>query len=307
MAASIGIRAYQVTVNKKGDRPLMRFDAPELSVQVPDFISGFIKKNTATVQNTALERSWFFEPREDDQDGSHKGYVQYGTYGFESNLVNNKTKTKNYRRQVDDVEEIPLFYEFWFPAVANFGLIAFQSFQGRSCISIVMSKMREAFETANPRYRLQYKKLLPNDVRGSLYYSAPVKKLRFIKRGAPSDITDRYLPNSVHGGIDFEVALSARRRRSLGDLGSMLESLKSSAGGVVLHDGIEFNEAVAEIKVGNALRRVGVFGSNSDAGVIDLTDVITRGADGHPTFESMVKESDAILKDFHEILSGREI
>ncbi|WP_156402278.1 hypothetical protein [Caulobacter sp. Root1472] len=306
MTASIGIRAYQVTINKKGDRALTRFDSSELRVRVPEFVSGFVAKNAAVVQNTELERSWFFEPKDDDGQGNTKGYVQYGTYGFESNLVNNKTKEKNYRRKIDDVEEIPLFYEFWFPGVANFGLIAFQSFQGRSCISIVMAKMREAFEAVNPGYRLQYKKLLPNDVRGSLYYGAPVKRLRFIKRSAPSDITDRYLPNNS-GGADFEVSLTARRRRSLGDLASIFETLNSSDGGLVVHDGIGFNEAVAEIKIGNAIRRVGVFGSNSDAGVIDLTDVIVKGPDGHPTFVSMAEQSDAILKDFHDILLGRSV
>ncbi len=306
MTASIGIRAYQVTVNKKGDRALTRFDSTELRVRVPEFISRFVSKNAAAVQNTELERSWFFDPKEEDGLGGTKGYVQYGTYGFESNLVNNKTKEKNYRRKIDDVEEIPLFYEFWLPGAANFGLIAFQSFQGRSCISIVMAKMREAFEEANPGYRMQYKKLLPSDVRGGAYYGAPVKRLRFIRRAAPSDITDRYLPNGS-GGVDFEVSLTARRRRDLGNLASVFESLRSESGGVITHDGVGFNEAVAEVRIGNAIRRVGVFGSNSDAGVIDLTDVVAKGPDGHPTFDSMAEHSDAILKDFYEVLVGRSV
>ncbi len=99
--------------------------------------------------------------------------------------------------------------------------------------------------------------------------------------------------------------MSARRRRNLGDLTSLLKSVKSGgAKSVITHDGIDFPEAVAEIRVGNRTRRVGVLGFNGDAGVIDVTDVIVRGSDGHPTFESLKKESDTILRDFYNTMEG---
>jgi hypothetical protein len=304
MANAIGIRVYRIGVHKRGSSKLLPFDSPELSTTVPDFVTRFIDAHTNVTHVNEMERSWYFEKKTDDGPGCTQGYVHYGTFGFESNFVDTKTKKKNYRRRVTDVEEIPLFYEFWCPAGSDFGLVAFQSFQGRSCISLVMSKMKEAFEAARPELVMNFKKLMPNDAKASAYYSAPVKQLRLIKRKAPSDFADKYFGKDSLDPIDFEIIMSARRRRNLGPLNALLNSVKSGDKSVITHDGIDFPEAIAEIRVGNRTRRVGVLGLNGDAGVIDLTDVVERGPDGHPTFASMQKESDTLLRDFYDTMVG---
>jgi hypothetical protein len=162
------------------------------------------------------------------------------------------------------------------------------------------------FEKSNPKFALSFQKILPNDAKGSAFYSAPVKRLRLVKRKASSDIADRYFDNRSPDAIDIEITVSARRNKSLGNLSSLLKSLKGGAGSVVTHDGLDFPEATADIRVGNRTRRVGVLGVNSDAGVIDLTDVIIKGMDGHPTFESIKKETNEILKDFYSTLNGEK-
>jgi hypothetical protein len=306
MASAIGIRVYRIGLHKRNDTTLLPLEWDDLSGTVPEHITAFIKKHGNVVQNNALERSWYFEQKNSSGPGNSQGYIHYGTFGFESNFVDNKTKRHNYRRQVSDIEEIPLFYEFWCPTDSKFGFVAFQSFQGRSCIHLVLSTMKETFERTNPGYILNFKKLLPNDAKGSAYYSAPVRQLRLIKRKTPSDITDRYFNNPSPDLIDLEIVMSARRRKNLGDLSSLLNSITGDAKSVVTHDGIDFPEAIAEIRVGNRTRRVGVLGFNGDAGVIDVTDVIVRGLDGHPTFESLIKESDAILRDFYGTMAGSQ-
>lgn len=304
MASAIGLRVYRIGVHKRGNPPLIPFDDDDLQKPVQEFIGDFITSHATVIQNDALERSWYFEERGEGGSGNSQGYVHYGTFGFESNFIDTKTKKHHYRRKTTDIEEIPLFYEFWCPEACSFGFVSFQSFQGRSCIGLVMSKMKEAFESANPEHILSFKKLLPNDAKGSAYYSAPVKQLRLIKRKASSDITDRYFDNPSPEPIDLEIIMSARRRKSLGDLTSLLKSVKSRDNSVIMHDGIEFPEAVAEIRVGNRTRKVGVLGFNGEAGVIDITDVIVRGSDGHPTFASLKKESDTILRDFYSAIEG---
>jgi hypothetical protein len=43
---------------------------------------------------------------------------------------------------------------------------------------------------------------------------------------------------------------------------------------------------------------------SSDAGVIDITDDVKRGADGHPTFKSVAKQSDELLHEIYEVMKG---
>jgi hypothetical protein len=305
MASAIGLRGYLITAHKKGDRALLPFKSKELSVSVPQFFTNFVTAHAAVVQNSEKERSWYFEERENDGLGNSKGYTHYGTFGFESNFVDSKTKINNYRRKVDDIEEIPLFYEFWWPEKKNFCFAAFQSFQGRSCIGLVMDQAQEEFAALNPDYVLKYQKLLPSEG-NSLYAKAPVKRLRFIKRNAPQDLTDRYLGKRVPDKVNFEVRLSTNRNKVLGTFGEITAALKKSESGLVLHEGIEFTETYAEVKIGDKFRPVGVFGTDSNAGVIDITEDITRGADGHPTFGSLVEQCDIILEDFYNVLNSKK-
>ena len=304
MASAIGLRVYRITVNKRGDKTRLPLDCDDLSTSVPEFITDFISNHSNPTQDEEMERSWYFENRNDDGLGSSQGYVHYGTFGFESNLIDTKTKKKNYRRKATDAEEIPLFYEFWCPEEESFGFAAFQSFQVRSCIRLVMKRMKDVFEARNPAFVLVFKKLLPGDAAGSAYFSADVRQLRLIKRKAPSDVAERYFNRHSPEPIDLEVVMSARRRGSLGPFSALLNKVKSGERNVITHDGIEFPEAVAEIRVGKRTRKVGVLGFNGEAGVIDLTDVIVKGPDGHPTFESLKKESDTILRDFYDTLAG---
>src|SRR5262245_48108074 len=90
------------------------------SETVDKFISHFIDAHRTGIQNSELERSWYFELRDEDP-GNYRGYIHYGTFGFESNFVDAKTKKRNYRRKTTDVEEIPLYFEFWLPKKENFG------------------------------------------------------------------------------------------------------------------------------------------------------------------------------------------
>lgn len=305
MSSAIGLRVYLITAHKKGDRELLPFNSKAFNVAPPNFFTNFVAKHAAVVQNAEKERSWYFEEVEAGAIGSSKGYTHYGTFGFESNFVDSKTKEKNYRRKVDDIEEIPLFYEIWRPEKKNFCFAAFQSFQGRSCIGLVRDQAQEEFAALNPGYILKYQKLLPSEG-SSLYSKAPVKRLRLIRRNAPQDVTDRYLGRRVPDKVNFEVRLSTNRNKVLGPFGEIAGGLRKSDAGLVLHDGIEFSEVYADVKIGGKYRPVGVFGSDTNAGVIDITEDIKRGEDGHPTFESLTEQCDKILLDFFEVVSNRK-
>jgi len=305
MSVSIGARVYLISVYHKSDRrKALAFDTDAYKMPAPQLISKFISSHAAATQSVERERSWYFEEKESGAAGNSKGYIHYGTFGFESNFIDSKTKKRNYRRQVSDVEEIPLFYEFWFPSRARHAFSVFQSFQGRSCITMVVSKIQEMFEANNPGLVMSFKKLLANDASGGIYSSVPVKKLRLIKRRAPADLAEKYLGIKPSSNIDFEVSFAARRKGSLGAFSALTGNFKADrTEGVITYDGVDFEEAVAEIRVGGRTRRVGVFGIGSDAGAIDLSDTIEKGLDGHPTFESLKKESDSLLRDFHKKIS----
>ena len=300
MTGAIGYRAYKIYVQERGKSGAVSFDNNNLTVKPLQFMADFVKGHLSPTQNTATERSWFFESKQTAK-GTEKGLIHYGTFGFESTLVDPKTGVHQYKRKSTDVEEIPLYFEIWCPTKTDFALMAFQSFRGRSCILEVTNTMRAEYETKSPGYSLQFRKLMPSDSKGSLYSQFPVKRLHLIKKKAESNTVEKYLSNPPKV-VRLEVIMSAERSGSLGVFSSIGSSLPKNAQGIVTYEGIEIDEAQADIRIGGQVRKVGVFGSDIEAGVIDLTESVTKGSDGHPTFDSMVAQSGLLLKEFAEIL-----
>ena len=279
------------------------FNSGRLQSHFPKILSNFVDKNNSPNSSDELERTWFFEKSPKSTELNIIGRVGYGTYGFESNFKNNTTKKVNYHRKTDDVEEIPLYFHFWTPGKNSFSFVVFQSFQGRSCVQLVLEKLKEEFELRHPDLILKIRKMVPTDLSGSVYNTAPVKGIRLIKRNTPSDIADAYHAGRAPVGVDVELIVKARRSKSIGTFEEVARSLKSD--GVILYKGLEFEEAVATIKVGGKLRPVGIFGDNSKAGVIDVSDSVEIGPDGHPTLISIQLESNKILQDFYISVTGR--
>lgn len=305
MTSTIGLRVYAITVHRRGDSTKVSFKPGTMKLLPTKFISSFIPNHTNIMQNNEMERTWYFDEKFSRGSGNSSGYILYGTFGFESNLIDNKTKSKRYRRRATDIEEIPLFYEFWSPPASDFSLVCFQSFQGRSCIGLVISRMQDLFEVANPGFILEFKKLIPADGKGGIYSQAPVKRLRLIKRGAPSDLVDRLSSSDAAPAVvDLEVTISARRKSSLGTFLGITEAMAANEAGVIVYGGTPFEKVIAEVRIGNKTRRVSMLGENGDAGVVDISEHIVKGSDGHPTIESLGKESRILLKEFYSLLKS---
>lgn len=310
MSKAIGLRVYKIVVVEEGSTAALDHDHKGLGVSLEKFVHKFVDAHDVIKQHAQEERSWYIQENDRSEEGQSSGLIHYGTFGFESNLIDSKTKTRQYRRQVTDIEEVPLYYEFWVPSDCKVGFAAFQSFQGRSPITLITTSMRDQFKAQNKGYSLYFYKVMPNDVRGAAYFEAPVKKLRLIRRKVTTDITDKYFDDPEPEEVNFEIVVSARRNRSLGPLGSLMsglqKDLKSSGKSVVTHRGVNFPEAIAEVSFGGRTRRVGVLGANQDAGVIDLTDAVKWGDDGHPTYDSMKVETNAILTDIHDVICAKQ-
>ncbi|WP_295214619.1 hypothetical protein [uncultured Brevundimonas sp.] len=302
MAAAIGLRFYKTSAHKRNSRDDEPTPASELLVPVATFLTGFVASHLEPKQNDERERSWYFEEGSSSGVNSITGYVHYGTFGFESQIKSGKTKQPAYDRQVDDVEEIPLFFDFWSPDAAEFSMLAFQSFQGRSCVSLVLEEMKLAFEAANPGQILRFQKLTGLDSPQSIYGKAPVKRLRLIKHKVSADKFSNYGSADSPSGIDFEVSFKARRGGHLGHLTDLASGLSKTKRGLVIFKGEEFDEAVATVLIGNRQRPVGIIGPNSDTGAIDITEHVKRGPNGHPLYASISAQSGEIAMDLYNRL-----
>jgi hypothetical protein len=184
-------------------------------------------------------------------------------------------------------------------------MLAFQSFQGRSCVTLVVGDLRTGFEAANPGYVLRIEKLTGFDSPTSLYASSPVKKLTLVQHRVSADKFTTYGMSGSPGGYDFEVGFKARRGGHLGALSEVTGGLSRTDKGLVIFRGEEFEEAVATVLIGKRQRPVGIIGPKADTGAIDVSQDVTRAANGHPTFESISQQATDIAMDLYRRITGK--
>lgn len=306
MPAAIGLRFYRLFVRGLRDREKKDVPASELSVPLSEFLTRFVDEHSAeeAVSDAEKERSYYFEPRETYGLGSIRGHVRYGTFGFESRIKKHKSKTVAYIRKSSDVEEIPLFFDAWSPPSEDFSILALQSYGGKSCVHLILFDMMRSFEALNPGFRLHAHKLLGNDSPQTLFARAPVKKITFVKHNAHSDRFSSYRNGKPPKPIDIEVSYKAKRGGILGSLEEMGSAFIEDSKGLLSFEGMEFDEATAEVMIGNRRRPVGLIGPTSETGAIDVSPSIEYGLDGHPTYESILRESSDIATHFFKKLKA---
>lgn len=296
MAFAIGLRFYKIIVKKKGVEEPLEIGPGADPCDLMDFMTEFVGKKVEPTDESEAQRTWYFEPSKTESIRTVHGYISYGTHGFESKIKDRKTKKPKYLRQTDDLEEVPLYFQFWCPSDARCAFGAFQSFQGRSCVSFVQKSMSEAFRTKYPDYMLRFTVLAPAN---AIDNEAPVKSITFTKPSTVADRADRSWFGKSLDELEYEVTVRARRRGGmLARFKELKEILPADSDGFVEFDGATYEGVRADVKLGKKRRVVGIFGSGGDAGLIDVTETVKTDKNGHPTLDSLVKETDTLMETF---------
>jgi hypothetical protein len=303
---AVGIRTYQIFITKKGSRDFVALDDSDLTEKFAAFLKRFVSTNKKTKDVAAAEKSWKLVEKKGDGKGNSRGIISYGRYGYAASLMDTKSGIENYKRKVTDSEMYDLYYRFWLPDKELFATAAFSSFSGKSCITLILDAMKEEFEKKNSDFLLKFHRLMPTGASEKIYAGKAVKNLRLVTRTPRSDLADQLFRGKSQKIQRMTMTIHSGRNGSLGSLGDLVAGLPSDSSGVIQYDGINFDEAVAIVKIGNELRPVGVFGAHADVGVVDVTDQVVKDADGLPTYQSLDKEASKILAAVYETLNGQK-
>ena len=301
---SIGLRFYRITVGRNGIKGPILFENFSKRKSVFKWFGEKLLTLGDGIDRDDLQRTWYIEPKECAEISTLHGLVNYGTYGYASDILAKKSSEPVYRRRATDIEQIPLYYRFWLPNSGKYGLAAFQSFSGKSCVTAIQDYLKEDFSAQYPEHSLIFKKLMPTEVRGGELQTALVKKVTYMQKSPPSDSADRYVDPSKSKDFELELVVSAKRRRSLGPFSELLGRHLVDGVGLLEFDGIKFNQARADIIVGDKKVTVGLFGYNTDAGVIEINDSIELRSDGHPEFDSITECVDDLLVAIDKLARG---
>lgn len=291
----IGLCVHQLILRRSDNFQNIPLAPTGLGSELNSFLPTFIKENTDTNQLEQTERSWRLLPQNDVGRGKH-GIIRYGTFGYGSDIVSQSDGALKLRRTATDVEEIPLYYQFWIPESGNVGFSVLQSFRDRSCVRLVLSALIKSFNERHENLKLTAKRVMPTDDKA--YSSTIAKKLILSKKKVPKDRAE-ILRNLPSDELDVELSITSKGRAGFGLFTDLQKSIKAAAhGAAFVLDGIEFDEASATVKVGGGYKKVSIIGPSNSAGVIDVTDEVELDEKLHPTFDSVADIATKTIEDF---------
>ena len=302
MPAAISLYVYRMQIYEDRGRKPLSFDDHLISIEVFEFLANFVKDHRRLQEDHDRQRTWFFDRPRRSKGEEVAGLLRYGVFGFESELIDTRTKKKQYDRKSTDFEQIELYYQFWCPDGEDFALLAFQSFSGRSCVGYVFEALKSEFRKTNKNLTLRLEKIAPQIINKATFGNAQVKQITLSKRSASKDLSDLHGASKKPQEVEVEVKVTAKsgtfgRYRDLNQA-----SLKHDAGLYTI-GASPFQKAKAKVSLNGKTRSVGIFGDNGNAGAFDITEDVDFSTSGHPKFASIDTIADDILSDTCEVLT----
>ena len=240
---------------------------------------------------------------------SISGLIQTGDYGYEADLIDSTTLARSYRRQVNDAELVPFYFQAYLPPEEHRGILLLQRFGVYGAKTAFCSDFDDfvrAYGLRTADLVLEINPILGPQLADEWLQNGRVMSLTLIQRQLPTDIAD-YLNSekiSVPELKETQLRLQAKRNTFFGsDWIPRLRNVVS--GGSSVQQIIELprftpDGAKVEISVSGSTRVVDLVETEKIRAYYDVTNEVSTGPDGHPVFDSI----DSVASGVIESLNG---
>jgi hypothetical protein len=239
---------------------------------------------------------------------SISGQLEKGDYGIESEIIDTVRHTLSYDRVVVDAELLPFYFLIVIPPGANEAIAIFQM-SGVSGIKGIFEDNFEAYFTNRfPEYHLEINRLIPSQLIDQMLTNCRVTKLRFVRYGIPTDITD--LVNLGHNEDEGIVELQVKAKR--GRAFPMVDRIRQVIQGdrnvnrFLELQHFEYNSVKIELEIAGKYRTIDLLHLDNFRAQYNITgDIVVHG--GNPVFESINEVARNLCREILLAIYGTEI
>ncbi|MDT8716982.1 hypothetical protein IAI10_09960 [Clostridium sp. 19966] len=229
------------------------------------------------------------------------GIIQNGTYGYSSDIFNTDTGKVEYKKLPNSAEMLPFFYGIYMPQNANKGVCIFQRFMQYGIKSSLENDIKDYMEKNYPTIKIEMNPLFPKDYLKSFFEKGSIKQLKFIKHGVAKDIADRIDGEGFTENVGFvEYIFKAKRRKNLpvnNKIWSMLNEGKNVTEMFEITN-FKYDNIKVEISINNVTKTINMNNIESINGSYNVTDDLTYGENGHPTYKSISSTAKEYAESF---------
>jgi hypothetical protein len=226
------------------------------------------------------------------------GAMRAGDFGFASDICDAKNLALRYKKRTQDVELIPLYFQFYVPKGKDAAYLVVQKLGNRSVYSGLRSDLEGYFSGLFPEHRLHFVTAVTEEMLREMLGG---EALKIVLRSptAPRDIADRLPdPKRARANIKSSVVLDIKpeMRTALKQIISRLMDGAIPLNRIFEIDGFDFDDV--QIKVDHpeygtkSISRSRLLAFRSDQ---DITDRVEYDDDGHPKFNDIKKVATEIM------------
>ena len=305
---------YRISINKrldKNDRVILSdYDyGNDLLSQLNEFF------NTLKIEQFSNESSSIIKDDEEkkisrifkNQNGLFElhtlsiyisGIIESGEFGTEENIIDSNTGQLKYRKKSIDAQMIPFFFMFNIPENSPYGYMVIERI-GNIGIFSTLTKSIQKFlaPLIQDNVVLKIEPFFIQEVMDrNLNVISEAKKV-IIKGVRNKDLgIAKITDNLITDDIQADIVYKAPRNGSI-QIRSLLDKLKPSKNKKDLYTfpNIEYADIAFELKLGGKTKTISIGNINNLGTNLEITESITIGSNGYPTYESILQEAQKLL------------
>ena len=253
------------------------------------------------------------DPQRSDNRRELKGILSVGEYGYTSELHNVETDKPSYTREVPDAEMLPFYYLIKIPRGFNIGIALFQRIGLRAIQADFSLGFSSFFELRHHELQRHLEVLLqplmPTQIVKELLQQGRIPKIRFVKRGIPSDRIDILSMGGLHeesGELELHVKTNRGGNIQIADRIQQFFRDNRNPGQLLELQDFPYDTIKVELDVGGSQKTIDLGDFGKIRANYDIDDDVEIGADGHPTFESIDQTAHDLLDRLYGMITGTD-
>jgi hypothetical protein len=237
-----------------------------------------------------------------------EGIIHAGNWGSEHPIRNlDKWSKIAYLKKLRDVETTPFYFLFDIPEGRDLGYLLLQSSGIESIQTLLGRMLHEHFIKEFPDERLRFHRIVHPDVAKALARS-PISEVRLLRHSIPRDFAKTIKPGAtdqISGTMSLSLKLEEDSTLGSAAIRKFFEGRRGTESVFELED-VEFpyDSVKMKVKLNGKEHTIDLENPDRIRGSFDVTEEITRGPDGHPTFASISEIAKGKLDDLKTVLSG---
>jgi hypothetical protein len=307
--ARITISAHTIRVGKPYHAEALNFndiEGDDFLVMCQSYLNGL--KNYET--DATIKRVLKIKRLEiDAKERLVSGILETGEYGYESELVNFKTKQITHHREEEEAEVLPFYFLFYLPKDKNCGVILLQRFAQYGIREAMENALRLQIDKSEKKITLRINQLVPREYVQDYLKKGRLLSVSFTQFKVRRDFADQWAHGSKeedYGRTEF--VIHAKRKGFL----PLSKKLKEVISGdreiskMIEIKNFDYDAVKIQVDLEGKLRTIKLDKLDKIRAYYDIDQEVKIGKNGHPEYKTIDDFSKKLLRALIKRMEGED-